>query len=134
RPLAADPSAEEAVHRIYRLLAGQGEAARADAVSLNAGLLFYLAGRAATIAAGVVMAARLLGEGQALAVLRRWVSSQNRKPQQGLAILEQLARQGVRGAARARCRPARSCRCRRRSWSPGRPRTGRRGRRADRGD
>jgi thymidine phosphorylase len=81
------------VHRIYRLLAGQGEAARADAVSLNAGLLFYLAGRAATIAAGVVMAARLLGEGQALAVLRRWVSSQNRKPQQGLAILEQLARQ-----------------------------------------
>jgi anthranilate phosphoribosyltransferase len=93
RPLAADPTPEEAARKIYRLLAGQADAARADAVSLNAGLLFYLAGRTATIAAGVALAAGLLGEGQALVVLRRWVNSQNRKPQQGLAILEQLARQ-----------------------------------------
>lgn len=92
-PLAADRTPEEAVQKIYRLLAGRGDAARADAVSLNAGLLFYLDGRTATIATGVALAARLLGEGQALPVLRRWVRSQNRKPQQGLAILKKLERQ-----------------------------------------
>jgi anthranilate phosphoribosyltransferase len=89
--LAADRDPRQAARRIYRLLAGQGGEGRQAAVSLNAGLLFYIAGETKTIVAGVAKAAGLLAAGTALATLQRWVACQNRDPKRGLATLAALA-------------------------------------------
>ncbi len=98
-PLAADGDPELAARRFYRLLTGRGEAARLDAVSLNAGLLFFLAGRTDTIATGVARAAELLHSGAAQATLHHWVACQNRQPERGLAHLDRLTRLAELAAA-----------------------------------
>lgn len=53
------------------ILSGQERGPKRDAVALNAGAAFYLAGRTASIADGVKLAQGLLDEGKGLEVLER---------------------------------------------------------------
>lgn len=55
------------------ILAGQQQGAKRDAVALNAGAAFYLAGRAESIAEGVQLAQQLLDQGAGLELLERLV-------------------------------------------------------------
>ncbi len=55
------------------ILSGQQRGPKRDAVALNAGAAFYLAGRVEGVAEGVRLAQQLLDEGAGLAVLERLV-------------------------------------------------------------
>jgi anthranilate phosphoribosyltransferase len=55
------------------ILGGQDKTPKRDAVSLNAGAAFYLAGRTGSIADGVMLANQLLDSGAGLEVLERLV-------------------------------------------------------------
>jgi anthranilate phosphoribosyltransferase len=55
------------------ILSGQQRGPKRDAVALNAGAAFYLAGRVGSVAEGVRLAQQLLDEGAGLAVLERLV-------------------------------------------------------------
>ena len=88
--LEADGDRDIAVSKMYRLLAGSGDAAQSDAVLLNSALIFFVERSVPTIADGVEKARDLLSSGQALAALKRWVEVQNRTPAAGLAKLSAL--------------------------------------------
>jgi anthranilate phosphoribosyltransferase len=55
------------------ILSGQDKSPKRDAVALNAGAAFYLAGKADSIAQGVVLAKELLDAGAGLEVLERLI-------------------------------------------------------------
>lgn len=92
--LAADENREIAAFRMSQLLAGNGDAAREAAVTLNAGLIFLVDGLVETAAEGVAMARTLLKSGAALETLRLWVQTQNRDPEKGLDRLNAMHEQG----------------------------------------
>jgi len=93
--LAPEPDREEAVRGFVRLLTGAERAgaarARVDAVILNAALILYVSGLAASIDEGLAQAGKALEDGRALATLRAWVECQNRDPARGLERLDALA-------------------------------------------
>ena len=91
--LAADPDVDQAALKMVELLHGKGDSARRDAVLLNSGLLFELTGKASSIEQGVAMARECMKDGQPIGVLTRWVTEQNRDPDQGLAKLNALIQQ-----------------------------------------
>lgn len=66
-------SAAENAVEARAILGGQQRGPKRDAVALNAGAAFYLAGRVGSLAEGVRLAQQLLDEGAGLAVLERLV-------------------------------------------------------------
>ncbi len=77
--------------RFVDLVRGREKGARYDAAILNAALIFYVAGKVATIDAGLECAARALDGNGAFEALTNWVLSQNSEPEQGLKKLEALS-------------------------------------------
>ncbi|QSX09645.1 anthranilate phosphoribosyltransferase [Alkalibacter rhizosphaerae] len=63
--------------RILRILKGSDQEGARDAVCLNSGLLFYVAGSAKTIQEGVAMAGALIDSGAAYEKLVSWVRHQS---------------------------------------------------------
>ncbi|MFH0785476.1 MAG: anthranilate phosphoribosyltransferase [Pseudomonadota bacterium] len=92
--LQPDSDRQSAAVKMYQLLAGRGDAARLDAVILNAALVFFVKGMVVTISQGVEKAREILLSGQGLATLRRWVEVQNSDPAAGFAKLAMLAKAG----------------------------------------
>ncbi len=76
--------------RFVSLILGKENGARRKAALLNAGLINYVAGQADTIEKGVEKAEESLSTGLAFDNLRNWVQAQNRNPEKGLEILENL--------------------------------------------
>ena len=76
--------------RFVALIRGREKGARYDAAVLNAALIFYVAGKVNTIAAGIEAAAKALDGNGAFEALENWVSSQNTEPEQGLKKLDAL--------------------------------------------
>lgn len=85
---ASDRTSE--AQRFVALLKGHENGARRDATLINAGLLFQVAGKAATLSDGVEQAAKTIQDGTAYATLEKWVATQNRNPQKGLDTLAGL--------------------------------------------
>lgn len=90
--LSADRDKDQAAVKMYQLLAGRGDEARADAVILNSALIFYVQGGVTTIAEGVEKARGILHSGAALQALQRWVEAQNSDPASGLSKLAELGK------------------------------------------
>ena len=88
--LGADEDRDQAAQNMIRLISGKMDGARLDAVLFNAGLIFYVARKAETIQEGVTLAREIIASGQALHRLEKWVLTQNREPETGLAKLEAL--------------------------------------------
>ena len=88
--LAPSKDVQSEAGRFVRLLKGSDSAARTDAAILNAGMIFYITGKAETIYDGVSMARSVIGENNAYHLLERWVTGQNRRPEEGLARLRSL--------------------------------------------
>lgn len=63
--------------RFVSILAGRGRPEETDIVALNAALLLFVAGKAATLPEGVAPARQAMESGAALDRLRRWVACQN---------------------------------------------------------
>jgi len=78
--------------RLVALISGHENGVRRDAVLLNAGLIFYVAGAAPDISGGVRQAAAAIDSGGAREVLANWVQYQNTDPAVGLAKLAPLMR------------------------------------------
>lgn len=88
---AAGPQ-EEAV-RLVRLLSGQDNGARLEAVCVNAAPMFLLVGRVGDFKAGVELAREAVFTGKGLAKLKEWVICQNGDPDKGLRRFENVLRQ-----------------------------------------
>lgn len=89
-PLSPDENIDREPGRFVSLLRGKENRARLDAAVLNAGIIFYVAGRAKNIEEGILRASETLRSGAPLEALQKWVGAQNRNPEQGLKILERL--------------------------------------------
>ncbi|MCF8130738.1 MAG: anthranilate phosphoribosyltransferase [Deltaproteobacteria bacterium] len=76
------------------LLRGEKKGARFEAAALNAGLIFYVAGSAASIKEGVMKACSALKEGAPFNTLENWVKIQNRNPEEGARRLWSLTKVG----------------------------------------
>ncbi len=87
--LAPAADRQQEARRFVSLIQGRTNGVRRDAVLLNAGMIFLVAGKAETIEAGVDLADATLN-GAALDTLEQWVRFQNRDPQKGLAQLKRL--------------------------------------------
>jgi anthranilate phosphoribosyltransferase len=85
----ADDICQEA-KRFVSLVRGNSNGARKDAAILNAGLIFYAAGKADSIRAGIEKAASTLDNGKAYNTLERWVEAQNKDPHSGMERLANL--------------------------------------------
>jgi anthranilate phosphoribosyltransferase len=59
------------------LLAGRETEARTDIACLNAGLIFYISGKQASIQAGYTRARELVGTRRPLNKLEEWVEAQS---------------------------------------------------------
>lgn len=88
--LKPEPLLEQETRRFAGLIANRENGARKDAAVLNAGLIFLAAGKADTLDQGIQQATVLLETGKAFDTLENWVSSQNAKPEKGLAKLHAL--------------------------------------------
>lgn len=74
--VAALDGPEQEVQRFVRVLAGVGHEGCVDFTCLNAAGALLVAGRCASLAEGVAQARGAIERGQALALLRRWVTVQ----------------------------------------------------------
>jgi len=90
--LAPAGSPDEEAVGLVRLLAGQENGARQDAVCLNTAPMFLLARRVEDFKAGVELARELIFSGKGLVKLKEWVSCQNEESQVGRARLEKVMR------------------------------------------
>jgi len=88
--LAPDADIRQEAKSFVELIRGRKNGARTDAAILNAGLIFYIADKADSIATGVQNAAAALKGGNVLETLENWVVAQNRNPQQGRETLQQF--------------------------------------------
>ncbi|WP_054029451.1 anthranilate phosphoribosyltransferase [Desulfatitalea tepidiphila] len=87
---AADLPTE--ARRFVALIRGKknGLAGRRQAVLLNTALILKVAGKAATVAAGMERALAAMDRGDAYRTLEAWVACQNRDPKRGLERLRSL--------------------------------------------
>jgi anthranilate phosphoribosyltransferase len=76
--------------RFVSLIRGKSNDARKAAAMLNAGLIFYTAGKAGNIQDGIEKAACALSTGAAYQTLEKWVAAQNHDPESGLRRLADL--------------------------------------------
>lgn len=81
---------KDEARRFASLMANREKSARKDAVLLNAGLIFLVAGKAKDLEEGIQAAATLLEKGKAFETLENWVKAQNTDPEKGLAKLHSL--------------------------------------------
>ena len=88
RDLTPNTSCDLEARRFVKLIRGGEEGARTEAAILNAALIFYIAGKDATLDKGVARATRTLKSGAAFDCLERWVGTQTRAPEAGLAKLK----------------------------------------------
>ncbi len=90
----ADLSPVDDIHqeakKFVSLIRGKSNGARADAVLLNAGLIFCIASKADSIRHGIEKAATALNSGAAYNTLQKWVGAQNKDPETGLKKLDGL--------------------------------------------
>jgi len=87
--LAPAANIRQEAKNFVSLVRGQKNGARSDAAILNAGLIFYIADKADSIATGVQNATAALESGDVLTTLENWVVAQNRDPQKGRETLQQ---------------------------------------------
>lgn len=73
--------------RFVSLIQGKSNGARKQAATLNAGLIFYAAGKADSIQDGIREAAATVSNGMAYHTLEKWVETQNKDPESGLKRL-----------------------------------------------
>jgi anthranilate phosphoribosyltransferase len=73
------------------LIRGKNNGARKEAAMMNAGLIFYTAGKADSIQDGIDMAASDLNSGMAYHALEKWVAAQNKNPESGMKKLADLS-------------------------------------------
>ncbi len=76
--------------KFVSLIRGKENGAWPEAAVLNAGLIFYVAGKADTIDTGIQRAEAALKHGTAFDTLENWVASQNHDPEKGLRTLKSL--------------------------------------------
>ncbi len=88
--LRPEPDLQTEASRFARLMANRESGPRKEAVMLNAGLIFLAAGRADTVEEGMHRAATIMESGRAFETLEKWVATQNREPEKGLATLHAL--------------------------------------------
>lgn len=88
--LTPESCLEKEAPRFVSLIANRENGARKAAAALNAGLVYYVAGKSGSITEGVQAAYRNLENGGALKVLESWVSLQNRYPRAGMKKLGRL--------------------------------------------
>ncbi len=82
-----DHMADEA-RRFVALMDARENGARSRAAILNAGLIYYVAGRSDSLAGGVKRATETFESGRAFKTLQNWVQSQSTDPDRGMATLE----------------------------------------------
>ncbi|MBT8342521.1 MAG: anthranilate phosphoribosyltransferase, partial [Desulfatitalea sp.] len=78
--------------RFVALIRNRENGARKNAVLLNAGLIFWIAGKAADLVDGIEQATVSLESGAAFNTLEKWVRAQNTDPEKGLERLYRLVR------------------------------------------
>lgn len=88
--LSPETDIKAEARRFAALMANRENSARKDAVLLNAGLIFLVAGKARDLEGGIQAAATLLEKGAAFEALENWVRAQNTDPEKGLATLHSL--------------------------------------------
>jgi anthranilate phosphoribosyltransferase len=74
--------------RFVALMGARENGARSRAAILNAGLIYYVAGRIDSIEGGVKKATGVFESGRAFNALQDWVQSQSSDPDKGMATLE----------------------------------------------
>ena len=79
--------------RFLKVVAGTADRASIDIVCLNAGAILYVAGRAATIAAGIEQSRELLDTGRALSKLCAWREAQADPGEDSASRFHDIARQ-----------------------------------------
>ena len=89
--IAPSASLPEEVKKFVTLLKGMEEGPRETAAYLNAGLIFYIAGKADTIKEGVEKAKKVLFSGAPYKTLEKWVECQNSNPEAGLKKLAKIS-------------------------------------------
>lgn len=89
--IAPSTSLPEEVKKFVDLLKGMEDGPRETAAYLNAGLIFYIAGKTDSIKAGVQKAKQVLFSGAPYKTLEKWVECQNRNPEAGLKKLAEIS-------------------------------------------
>lgn len=77
---------------LLRVIMGKDQGPRTDIVCLNAAPLLYITGKVRDLKQGVDMAREAIANGSALEKLRSWVTWQNKRPEEGLQVLEKMIR------------------------------------------
>jgi len=88
--IAPSSSIAEETKKFVTLLKGMEEGPREIAAYLNAGLIFYITGKADTIKEGVQKAKSILFSGAPYQTLEKWVACQNQNPEAGLKKLAEI--------------------------------------------
>jgi anthranilate phosphoribosyltransferase len=76
--------------KFVSLIRGKSNGARKEAAMLNAGLIYYIAGKADNIEDGIEKASSALNDGAAYQTLEKWVEAQNNDPELGMRKLADL--------------------------------------------
>lgn len=88
--LAPSNDLDSETKRFAELISNKSNGARKEAALLNAGLIFYAAGKSKDIEEGIGKAADALESGNAFKTLEKWVSTQSSDPEKGLKRLHSL--------------------------------------------
>jgi anthranilate phosphoribosyltransferase len=89
--LVPDNDIDQEAKSFVSLIQGKSNGARKEAAMLNAGLIFYAAGKADNIQDGIEMATSVLNNGMAYHTLEKWVEAQNKNPESGMKKLADLS-------------------------------------------
>jgi anthranilate phosphoribosyltransferase len=88
--LASSRDIQKDALALLRVIMGRDDGPRRDIICLNTAPLLYIMGKAKDLKAGIDIAKEAIANGRALDKLRAWVSFQNARPDDGLAILERM--------------------------------------------
>jgi anthranilate phosphoribosyltransferase len=88
--LVPDKEIGREAKRFVSLIQGKSNGARNEAAILNAGLIFYAAGKVESIRAGIEMAVTAVNNGSAYHTLEKWVQTQSKHPEMGMRRLAEL--------------------------------------------
>lgn len=85
--IAAQPDITASTNHLLNVLSGKLNGPAEDVICLNSALLLLLANEVDSIEKGIDRARSIITNGEALETLHKWVSSQNKDPQNGREIL-----------------------------------------------
>ncbi len=88
--LRAVSNKDQAARELLSILSGKSDGAKLDIVLLNTALIFYISQKTTSIKEGIRLAQELIENGAALEKLEKWVVTQNREPESGIARLKAL--------------------------------------------